>query len=377
MALDNRIDLVNTANRRGLLLGLTLSEIMMIILFSLLLLFGAVFAEQEQDKKRLAELEIRNAELEPRARDGETALAAINPMRDILATLGIAPNQIEEILREMKLARDLREQVANLDQQASSLAPISDEQSKQAVERIRRELHQKRAELAKAEKKIEQLQKELEAMGKKQRQAAQLASAMAEAGISPEQVKDAEKSFASIKQVTEDLRQRMAKAGANPKAIEAALEQASRDWANTAMDNKTLVEGRNYWKTKYETDLGNGKKFASPCWATNGTVDPIYDVALTDDGMVMRRYQVPQWADDYDRLPTTGIKLQQGVSQQEFVSSTRPLFDYSNKKDCRFFVRLYDDTSASAKVTYQNRRRAVEGHFYIIDMKNAKYGDGN
>lgn len=368
MELESRVDASNAANRRGLLLGLTLSEIMMIILFSLLLLFGAVFAEQEQDKKRLAELE-------PLVRDGQTALAAVNPMRDILATLGVTPNQVDEILRELRRTQDLREDIADLEE--SALAPVTYEQSKKQAEEIRRELQKKKAELAQAEKKIAQLQKELEAMGKKQRQAAQLASAMAEAGITPEQVKEAEKAFASIKQVTEDLRQRMARAGADPKAIDAALERATKDWANTAMDNKALAEQGKYWKTKYETDLGNGKKYASPCWATNGTVDPIYDVALTDDGMQMRRFQVPQWAADYDRLPTTSIKLQQAISQQEFVSSTRPLFDYSNKKDCRFFVRLYDETSLNAKVTYQNRRRAVEGHFYIIDMKNAKYGDAN
>lgn len=368
MELESRLDVSSAANRRGLLLGLTLSEIMMIILFSLLLLFGAVFAEQDRDKKRLAELE-------PLVRDGETALAAVNPMRDILSTLGVTPNQIDEILRELRRAQEIREDISDIE--ATALTPATDEKSKRQIEEAQRELQKKKAELVQAERRIDQLQKELEAMGRKQRQAAQLASAMAEAGITPEQVKEAEKSFAAIKQVTEDLRQRMAKAGVDPKAVDAALEKAATDWANTAMDNRTLTEQGKYWKTKYETDFGNGKKYASPCWATNGTVDPIYDVSLTDNGLVMRRFQVPQWAEDYERLPTSNIKLMQEMPQREFLASTRPLFDYSNKKDCRFFVRLFDDTGVNEKAKYQERRRAVEGHFYIIDMKSVKFADSS
>lgn len=368
MALENRLDAVNTANRRGLLLGLTLSEIMMIILFALLLLFGAVFAEQDEDKKRIAELE-------KAARRGETALAVVDPMRDLLAQVGISPNKIDDVLREMKLVEQLREEIKRLQAQQTALVPVNDTDAKKKLETVVQELRTKEAELAAAQKKLDQMQREMAQLADKRKDAAKLATAMVDAGLTPEQAKDAEKTVGAMKAVMEDLRQRMAKAGVDPAKVDAIVQTAGKDWAHTAMDNKNLIEQTKYWKTKWEFDVGNGKKGVTPCWATNGVVDFIYDVALTDDGMKVRRNQVPQWAEDYDRLPVEGIRLGSMLSQAEFTTSTRPLFDYSNRKDkdCRFFVRLYDETSVNAKLIYQQRRRAVEGHFFILDMKDAKF----
>lgn len=368
MALENRLDAVNTANRRGLLLGLTLSEIMMIILFALLLLFGAVFAEQDEDRKRIAELE-------QLARQGETALTAIDPMRDLLAQVGIASNQIDDILREMKLVDQLREEVRNLKEQMTALVPADDQKAKERLDELARELRTKEAELALAEKKIDQLQREMGRLADKRRDVAKLATAMVDVGLTSEQAKDAERTVSAMKTVMDDLRSRMAKAGLDSAKTDAILQTAGRDWANTAMDNRNLAEQTKYWKAKWETDVGNGKKGVTPCWATNGVVDFIFDVALTDEGMKIRRNDVPQWAEDYDRLPVEAIRLGPVIPQSEFVGSTRPLFDYSNRKDkdCRFFVRLYDETSVNAKLIYQQRRRAVEGHFLILDMKDARF----
>lgn len=368
MPLENRLDTVNTANRRGLLLGLTLSEIMMIILFALLLLFGAVFAEQDEDRRRLAELEKLLAK-------GEIALALVDPMRNLLDQVGINQTQIDDVLREMKLVERLRQEIKNLKDQQTALAPVDEPDAKKKLKELTEELRKKEAELAAVQKKLDQLQREMAQQADKRKEAAKLANAMVDAGITPEQAKDADKTVGALKAVMEDLRQRMVKAGVDAAKVDAIVQTAGKDWANTAMDNKNLAEQTKYWKAKWEADVGNGKKGVTPCWATNGVVDFIYDVALTDDGMNIRRNQVPQWAEDYDRLPVEGIRLGPVISQAEFTTSTRPLFDYSNRKDkdCRFFVRLYDETSVNAKLIYQQRRRAVEGHFFILDMKDAKF----
>lgn len=368
MSLENRLDAVNTANRRGLLLGLTLSEIMMIILFALLLLFGAVFAEQDDDRRRISELEKLLAK-------GETALAVVDPMRDLLDQVGINQTQIDDVLREMKLIEKLRQEIKKLKEQQTALAPVDEPESKKKLKELAEELRKKEAELTAVQKKLDQLQREMALQADKRKEAVKLANAMVDAGITPEQAKDADKTVGALKAVMDDLRQRMAKAGVDPTKVEAIMQSAGNDWTNTAMDNKNLAEQTKYWKAKWEADVGNGKKGVTPCWATNGVVDFIFDVGLTDDGMRVRRNQVPQWAEDYDRLPVQAIRFGEVISQGDFVVSTRPLFDYSNRKDkdCRFFVRLYDETSINAKLIYQQRRRAVEGHFFILDMKNAKF----
>jgi len=366
MPLENRLEAANTANRRGLLLGLTLSEIMMIILFALLLLFGAVFTEQDEDRRRIAELENLLVK-------GETALAAVDPMRDLLNQVGIYQNQIDEVLREMELVDRLRQEIKKLKDQLSALAPVDKPDAKQKLKELTEELRNKEAELAVAQEALDQLQREMAQQADKRKGVVKLANSMVDAGITPEQAKEMDKSVSALKTVMDDLRQRMDKSGVDPAKVETIMELAGKEWANKAMDNKNLAEQTKYWKAKWETDVGNGKKGVTPCWATNGVVDFIYDVALTDDGMRIRLNEVPQWAEDYNRLPVQNIRFDEVISQGDFVTLTRPLFDYSTLKECRFFVRLYDETSINAKLIYQQRRRAVEGHFFILDMKNAKF----
>jgi hypothetical protein len=301
MALENRLDLVNTANRRGLLLGLTLSEIMMIILFALLLLFGAVFLEQEEDKKQIVDLKHAIAQ-------SKVDSNAVPPLRDIMRQYGIPQQQIDNLLREMKIVESLQEEIRQLKDELTALAPLIDDNSIQRKKDLQAELLQKQADLAKAEKRLQDL---------------------------------------------------------------------NREMADLARDNKTLGEQKRYWQNKWAADIGNGKKGVTPCWAPDGVIEYIYDVALFDDGMVVRKNEGKKWAEEGDILDqyVGGIKLMQPVSQGDFMAQTRPLFDYSNskEKDCRFFVRLFDETSVTAKLIYQQRRRAVEGHFFILDMKGGRF----
>lgn len=390
MALENRLDAFNAANRRGLLLGLTLSEIMMIILFVLLLLLGAVFLEQDEEQRRLAELE-RAAQagevaaaaaegmrqqifqLEKAAEAGETALAVVEPMQDLLKQLGVAQNEIDDILREMKTIVRLKQEIRKLGDEATALARTDTPEDRKRLAALSRQIAEKRTELAKAERRIDAQRQELAKTAAKQREAGRLAGTLAEMGVTPEQARELERTLEGTKQVLDDLRQRAAKAGGNPAAVEATLREAMSRWADVAMDNRNLAEQGRYWKTRWEQEAGQGKTGVTPCWATEGTVDFIYDVALTDDGFLVRRNDTPQWAEDYSRLPTSGFRFLSLMSHSEFVAAARPLFEYSVKKDCRFFVRIFDQTGPTAKVVYQQRRRAVEGYFYISDMKNARF----
>lgn len=296
MPLENRLNFVNAANRRGLLLGLTLSEIMIIILFALLLLFGDEISEQDATRSHMADLETALAEV---TQISDDEISTVDHIKSTLSEYGLTPNEIKDIFHEMEISKKIQAEIKSLEDQSSALAQKQDAESKKRLEAIQQELQKKKTELA---------------IMKKAR-------------------------------------------------------------SGEAIDHKSVAEQAKYWKSRWETEAGNGKKGVNPCWVTNGAVDFIFDVALTDNGMIVRKnMDVPQWADDYERLPVNEIPFMTQISQGDFVSRTRPLFDYSVKKDCRFFVRLYDETSATAKLLYQQRRRSVEGHFFILDMKDVRFG---
>ena len=52
------------------------------------------------------------------------------------------------------------------------------------------------------------------------------------------------------------------------------------------------------------------------------------------------------------------------LSEASFVERTQPWYDYSQRRDCRFFVDVYDETGPQEKLRYKALLKTVEGHFY-------------
>jgi len=69
-------------------------------------------------------------------------------------------------------------------------------------------------------------------------------------------------------------------------------------------------------------------------------------------------------------LPAPTVDPQEVLSESVFLARTRPLFQYSQQENCRFFVVVYDATASHEKPLYKSLLRAVEGHFY----KRLDYG---
>ena len=359
MSNANRVLRDNSQNRRGLLLGLTLAEIMMIILFALLLLFGVVFSEQEQEKERHRQLDADSAL-------AQSALAVVDYLVSAAATAGIGSTEVDDLMKELKQLESLSAELAALGDKDSNLTPA---QSADVAEK-RKDLERRQVVLTKA---VDERARKMQAAIAERQPIAQVAQKLANDGVTPEKATEAVSHMAAQSSVMSDLRQRLEAAKVPGAKIDSILDAAQKQWADTAMDNRNLSEQSLYWKTRWESVAGNAGRGVTPCWATGGKVDFIYDIAVTDEGMVLRFNNPPQWAEDYARLPVERIALASLLTQGQFMDMTRPLFEYSEVKNCRFFVRLFDETSEFAKKIYQQRRRAVEGHFYIDDMKDARF----
>lgn len=108
--------------------------------------------------------------------------------------------------------------------------------------------------------------------------------------------------------------------------------------------------------------LGKGER---PCWVRpDGTIEYLYDVVLTSNGIKMREYRYPARSRERALLPMAEITPDRTLTPAEFVRLTEPLFRRSIAENCRFFVVVYDDTAPTEKELYKQLLRTVEGHFY-------------
>lgn len=109
---------------------------------------------------------------------------------------------------------------------------------------------------------------------------------------------------------------------------------------------------------------GKGLEMPS-CWATtDGRPEYIYDVVLGSAGISMTETDLPNRAGDRAALPTAQIALGVPLADRDFLQSTRALYDWSNEKQCRFYVRISDSTGPAEKTLYKSRLQVVEGRFY-------------
>lgn len=107
-----------------------------------------------------------------------------------------------------------------------------------------------------------------------------------------------------------------------------------------------------------------------PCWADSaGRIQYIFDAHLTDTGIVLSDNKVAGREKDQAALPLQSIRLGIPSEQDAFGRSVRPLLDWSNEQQCRFYVRLYDRFETGGRERYKDLRRAVEGYFYILDAR--------
>jgi hypothetical protein len=111
-----------------------------------------------------------------------------------------------------------------------------------------------------------------------------------------------------------------------------------------------------------DAGLGKGER---PCWVRpDGTIEYLYDVVLTSEGIRMREYTYPQREREREILPMPAVDPNEVLSPEEFLRRTQSLYEKSQEENCRYFVVIYDATGPVEKDLYKKLLQAVEGHFY-------------
>lgn len=299
--------------RRGLVLGFTLAEIVVLVIFLLLMALATLLARKEEE---LAE---RTRELE---RAEARAAGAMTELQRVVEALG---------------GRDA------FDDNFKVLV-----ESREAIEALRAE---KRA----LEEQIARLI-DIEGM---------LASTGSESS-------EALETFIADAAAGRTLREAQAEtnlAGAAPFDVVALALRADA----SAREASTLKGQVQNLRNRLSAG-GRGTEYP-PCWAEpeTGRIEYIFDVALSAQGFVVRERELPHRSDDRKELPLGRVTTGQRIDAATFLEQFEPLYAWSVQHECRFFVRAFDQTGPTEKEIYKRQMRVLESRFYKYEVLNEAF----
>jgi cell division protein FtsB len=112
-----------------------------------------------------------------------------------------------------------------------------------------------------------------------------------------------------------------------------------------------------------------------PCWLDplSGKTQTVFDAVMNESAIILHA----GWptSRETEALANSNIMNAIGTYEnvEEFINSTRPLFEYSVTNECRHVIAVYDETET--KDAYKPMLETIERHFYK-DQVNRKYEPG-
>ncbi|KQN02374.1 hypothetical protein ASE82_08425 [Sphingomonas sp. Leaf230] len=306
---DRSVERDNATYRKGLVLGLTLAELGILIIFVLLLAFGAALLTKDREILRLK-----------RAVPEERAASRVERLLREKAADPVAARTLARELVDSAVRQDALTDYQRRLQQASSAV----RKAEQAV--MRPEDH------------VEAAAEDMDRRGEELRR----------------RIADVASERDALKGTLADL--------------PAGQRQIADRMLATKLENERLKGSMAYAARRLEA-LGKGSEKPA-CWATRtGSPEYVFDVALTSDGIVTRDRALPNRRADQARLPLSAMSYGRTLQGPAFQAMTKPLFDWGEAHGCRFFVLVTDRTGAAEKRRYKTLLLWVEGHFYKYENR--------
>lgn len=292
--------------RRGVILGLTLAEILMLLVFLLLLSTGAILAKRA---KEMAALRASISKYD----------SLMAPLAERAARQGIS--------------------VTDTDQLVSLIVRGAEAES------LRQELGKKESELAAAE--------------------AATARAIAERDKIVSQMSEGGRELAAKAAEDDALRAMLARAvttGAGaPERLQHVLDRA----ATTASTDLNLTGQNAQMRSELARLKGNGGSGLPYCWTTLDG-HPLYmlRVELHDDGIVVHDIDPRPRPDDEAWRLLTNVPRDARIQMSAFLSQVGPLQAAGVAAKCRYAVYAFDATAATNKPGY----KSLMGHLWTAFM---------
>jgi hypothetical protein len=297
--------------RRGTIVGLTMAEAIIIFVFILLLLLNH---SQKLSDNKIDDLKKLNDRLEDIVENYKNKDALVEKVERIVQTLN--SNSFDDAFKELVL---IKENIQRLTKENLAL---------------RNKVENEKISLANSE-----------ILGK----------------ITPE-------NFNKALKIVEYLNKNEGKESfeKNLISIENTIEKQERE--------KTNLQGQlSYLQKKFST-VGRGTEKPA-CWATSdGRPEYIFSIAMESDGLKLHRNEISENRKlEYAELPTKDIVLDTKINFVDFKSTTNNLYRWSNEKECRFFVKIFDLTKNDEKAVYKKNLRIIGEHFYYYEPVDEKY----
>lgn len=329
---------------QGLVLGLTMAETAILIIFVLLLAL-TVLLGRETDRRQAIERELEQYQ--------EIQLILKN--RDIAVAEGL--NLIETERTDRTDAEQWRELVRDLKDSVPDPSPKA----------IISELHDAREVLARdaTNKALDEFldRADLEPTPETLSDLVSVLQAGSEYGAKLNEIRDAI-------QMRRNLGKILKSDGKDVSTREVEeLVLDGQSWRNLASkvggDPEAEIERLNPRIAELESKLGGTGTDHPSCWYDeDNTVAYLFDVALTDEGFLLQSARAPQHGERRKSLPLEDVVTGKSVSPQQFLIQTRAVFQWSVDNGCRFFVRAFDLTAPQEKELYKTRMRILESRFY-------------
>lgn len=145
-----------------------------------------------------------------------------------------------------------------------------------------------------------------------------------------------------------------------------AMRRSGPDVDPKSITNQIEEQKRqiDYWKGK-ATQQGKGGTLPN-CYSVKGGKPFVYlyRADIHKDGIslvsLLPEELAAQFAADFSNPPPIGRRL----SDNEFLSLTKAFLDYGERRDCRFSIQSKDQTDAGDKNRYKRGRTVLGGNFY-------------
>jgi predicted transcriptional regulator len=309
----------NRAYRKGIILGFTMAEISVLIIFCLLLATSFLI---QKKKDIISKLTHENNELNQ-----------VKVKLDELKKNSTSQMEFDDLFQELTRSKAQAEKInklqADLDKRLTEVKELAVIKNKLQTNTSNKSIKEIISELVSDAQYAKEIQDSLKNTSLKDHSAKEIAQIINSSG-----------KFAEV--VTEKMNALV------------EVERLKGQLANAQIKLKRLGKG---------TEM-------PPCWAdsTTGKLEYIFKIDLTPNGFIIHNEQVQNRINDQKLLPINMIQFDRNLSQQNFLSQTLPLNQWSRQNNCRFFVKVKDETPADQKNTYKAMLRTLESHFYKLEQ---------
>lgn len=311
--------------KRGQLFNVSITEVILLILFLLLLLFSIFYKELEKNYK----------DLEDR----------YNQLRDTKET-------VPELLQEIQEYRDTTGYTgpAQIKDELAELGP--------SVKNLKDVLYLQQKKISELEDKIKEIEAELEVL---------------------ESVKDLSK-IKDLEQKIEDIAKfnKLLK-NAKPEQVEDLIKGIEKLLAENNNDFEKLID-------EIEDLAGNA---IPKCWPKTypdlygKDAERLFTIRLQPKGIWVEPDFNNRFNKEYDYLDINESYYQKHLPISIFSEIFNPLFlqseaeninsiSVTEQRRCRHEVRIFDELS-NDKIKYKSQKKAIEGYFHIYEFEDDSY----